>query len=340
MLHWKKNRRSALIVTYLFVLALVATGCGKEAKPQKAGEQPPAGTIDGFALITEAANSYLNAGKPPAMSPEEAFEAIAADDPGVFILSTRSAEDDEKGHIPGTVTIPYYEIWKEENLAKLPKDKKIIVVCYTGHTASQAAMFLNLLGYDAVPLKWGMMNWTNDPEVLSTKPFTGAPEGYPLETEKNELTETYELPEVETGKTELSDIILARAEAYLTAKKPPTISPEDLFNALASQDPGVLVLSIHSSDDYAKGHIPGAYNIPYADLARIDNLKKLPTEKKIVIICYDGHIASQAAMLLNLLGYDAVPLKWGMMNWTSNPAVLNIQPFTSAPEGYPVEKGK
>jgi len=48
----------------------------------------------------------------------------------------------------------------EENLAKLPKDRQIVVYCYTGHTASQITALLNILGYDAVNLKFGMTSWT------------------------------------------------------------------------------------------------------------------------------------------------------------------------------------
>ncbi|HCJ57468.1 MAG TPA: sulfurtransferase, partial [Clostridiaceae bacterium] len=38
----------------------------------------------------------------------------------------------------------------------LPKDKKIIVYCYTGQTAGQTVAALRLLGYDAVSLNAGM----------------------------------------------------------------------------------------------------------------------------------------------------------------------------------------
>lgn len=45
----------------------------------------------------------------------------------------------------------------------LPKDKKIIVVCYTGQTAGQIVGVLKLLGYDACSLMGGMVNgWLKD----------------------------------------------------------------------------------------------------------------------------------------------------------------------------------
>ena len=41
-----------------------------------------------------------------------------------------------------------------------------------------------------------------------------------------------------------------------------------------------------------KGHVPGAYNIPYKEIAKIANLEKLPTDKTIVVYCYTGHTAA------------------------------------------------
>jgi hypothetical protein len=58
--------------------------------------------------------------------------------------------------------------------------------CYTGHTGQVAATVLGLLGYDVTNLKFGMMAWTDDAEVLATDPFA-APAAYPVETEVNEL---------------------------------------------------------------------------------------------------------------------------------------------------------
>jgi rhodanese-related sulfurtransferase len=48
------------------------------------------------------------------------------------------------------------DLLKEENLNKLPKDKKILLICYVGHTASQMVVALKLLGYDVGALKFGM----------------------------------------------------------------------------------------------------------------------------------------------------------------------------------------
>lgn len=73
-----------------------------------------------------------------------------------FVLDIRRPEDFKKGHIPGAKNIFWLDILKPENLKKLPKDKKILVYCYVGHTSSQVMTLLKLLGYDVVSLKFGM----------------------------------------------------------------------------------------------------------------------------------------------------------------------------------------
>lgn len=73
-----------------------------------------------------------------------------------FIIDLRRPEDYKKGHIPGAKNIFWLDILKENNLKKLPKDKKILVYCYVGHTSSQVMTLLKLLGYDVVSLKFGM----------------------------------------------------------------------------------------------------------------------------------------------------------------------------------------
>ena len=43
-----------------------------------------------------------------------------------------------------------------KNLAKLPRNKEIILICYVGHTSSQILVMLKLLGYKVRSLKFGM----------------------------------------------------------------------------------------------------------------------------------------------------------------------------------------
>lgn len=87
------------------------------------------------------------------------------------------------------------------------------------------------------------------------------------------------------------------------------ITPEELNKEDLSK---YYLIDIRENDDYKSGHIEGAKNIFWMDLLKDENIKKLPTDKKIILICYVGHTASQMLVALKLLGYDVIALKFGM----------------------------
>lgn len=96
----------------------------------------------------------------------------------------------------------------------------------------------------------------------------------------------------------------------------------------------IFLLDVRRPEDFNNGHIHGATNIFWLDLMKPENLSKLPYDKKIALVCYVGHTSSQILVLLKLLGYDVVSIKFGM----------GISPVESVPIagwsalGYPVEK--
>ena len=73
----------------------------------------------------------------------------------IFLLDLRNHNDYQKWHIKGSKNIFWLDLLNEENLKKIPKNKKIYLVCYVGHTSSQAMVLLKLLGYKVVSIKFG-----------------------------------------------------------------------------------------------------------------------------------------------------------------------------------------
>jgi rhodanese-related sulfurtransferase len=63
------------------------------------------------------------------------------------------------GHIPGAIFIPTQDVLKPESLKKLPKDKKIILVCISGWTQNLPVVALRALGYNAMTMQFGMAAW-------------------------------------------------------------------------------------------------------------------------------------------------------------------------------------
>ena len=259
---------------------------------------------------------------------------------GPYIISNRKPEDYAKGHIPGAVNLPASVLFKPENLAKLPKDSKIVPYCYTGHTGSQVTAMLNMCGYNATNLLWGIMGWTKDTNVAN-KQFSNPSTDLPTETTANQLTGTYTLPTVNvTSATSELEIIRIACDNYATAGLK-NIAAGDLNTLITDGDPNndPIIISVRKAEDYAKGHIPGAVNIAFTGIAKKENLQKLDPDKQIVVYCYTGRTGSQATAILNVLGYDAKNLLWGMSGWTTDPvlAAKRFDPDTSP--DYPFATG-
>ena len=342
-----------LVVSLFVILSLVFTlaGCGgnKKSTPTPADQmQPPAEQQTGpfeSAQIMQISADYLTSerGKIPTVSAQEIYEkVITGGDSGYFLVSLQKPEDYAKGHVKGAINIPYSQVAKEENLQKLPKDKKIVLICYTGHTASYTAMFLNQLGYEAYAMKFGMMGWNSNSAGMGTvKAFTKSP-NYLVDNTAAAAQAANEIPAVNTGKASLKDILLAATDNYVSSErgKMPTVSAQEIYEkAVTGGDSGYFLVSLQKPEDYAKGHVKGAVNIPYSQVAKEENLQKLPKDKKIVLICYTGHTASYTSMFLNQLGYEAYAMKFGMMGWNSNSAGMGtVKAFTKSPE-YPVIAG-
>lgn len=128
-------------------------------------------------IIRAAGDAFLSSGAAPTMSAATLYNNLndgnTTNDP--FILDVRSATDYALSHVAGAVNIPWKTVADPANLAKLPTDKQIVVICYTGHTASFATMALGMLDYNATAMKYGMTSWTVDPaknpSITTTKPY-------------------------------------------------------------------------------------------------------------------------------------------------------------------------
>lgn len=72
-----------------------------------------------------------------------------------------------------------------------------------------------------------------------------------------------------------------------------------------------VLIDLRKKKEFEKYHIQGAQNIFWLNLLDDETLKTLPKNKTIFLICYVGHTSSQAMVLLRLLGYDVVSIKFG-----------------------------
>jgi rhodanese-related sulfurtransferase len=189
-------------------------------------------------LVQAQADTYFSGG-PRTLEAAGLFENLNDGDPenDPYIISLRSAEDYAKGHIPAAVNMSVKELFTLENLATIPPDRGVVVVCYTGQTAGQATAALNMLGYEAYSLLHGMSSWTSDPEVY-VKRFD--PEkhtnDYIIDTEAHQPAGPYELP-----------FAVAGAEEPATEPTPPSAAEVPAIAAPASN-----CVSCHTSQAILK----------------------------------------------------------------------------------------
>jgi rhodanese-related sulfurtransferase len=185
----------------------------------------------------------------------------------------------------------------------------------------------------------GLQKVVTDPTLSSFETGFGAVGmNFPTETTTNETTKTYRYPVINNTKsTDPFEIIRTSAANYAQKEIPlppereelggheqvhffwaTDIIPSDLFDLLNDSnnrnDP--FILSVQPKELYDKGHVPGSVWMPITDVCKPENLSKLPPDRKIVVVSNDGQSGSQVSGILNLLGYDAVNLQFGMTGWT------------------------
>lgn len=337
----KLNTLSTWGILFLLMFGLLAFGCSDD-------DDPAGPTATEFDVLQPAIHGYVSdATQGPVITAQALFDNVndgnAAND--YFILSVRSAEHYALGHIEGAINIPWREIGKTANLALLPTDQPIAVYCYTGHTAGIATALLNTMGFEAYNLKFGMGSWTKDQAVRVAAAFNDANDAhdFPFEIQMNTPTATFDIPATNYTSETDADAIMHAACDYVATNIPATTTAQAVFDNLndgnAANDP--VIVSVRSADHYAVGHLPGAINIPWREIALESNLQKLDPSKEIVVYCYTGHTGAVATTALRLLGYDAVNMKFGIMAWTRDASVRVSAAFSETADAhdFPVKAG-
>jgi rhodanese-related sulfurtransferase len=77
------------------------------------------------------------------------------------------------------------------------------------------------------------------------------------------------------------------------------------------------IVDVRSKMACEAGHLPNALSIPWRNVAGVNSLRRIDPRKTAVVYSENGQIGQLVATVLNLLGYRAVALKFGMMGWNS-----------------------
>jgi len=93
-----------------------------------------------------------------------------------------------------------------------------------------------------------------------------------------------------------------------------TITVPDYINTTKAEGANWLALDVRPKDVYAIGHIPGAINIPLAEL--MGKMDTIPRGKKIAVYCCLDVDAAFGVMALEVFGNrEALVLQGGMEAW-------------------------
>ena len=112
----------------------------------------------------------------------------------------------------------------------------------------------------------------------------------------------------------------AEAREFFSKKLAFTTGPVELNREL-KRGADIVVVDVRAEEDYRKGHIPGAVNLPQESWNTLEGLEK---GKLHVLYCYTQqcHLAASAALEFAAKGYSVMEMDGGFEAWEEN--ALNV----------------
>lgn len=93
------------------------------------------------------------------ITPPEFYKQYFSKKKEYILIDLRRPEDYNVFHVPGSINIFWLELLSQNNIKKLlrylTEGKEIFLICYVGHTSSQAMTLLKLLGIKVTSIKFG-----------------------------------------------------------------------------------------------------------------------------------------------------------------------------------------
>lgn len=295
-----KTHRS--LIAILMILAFVIAGCG--GSPAQAPKEPPkaaAPAVDAVAATKEAAwDGYKkmiaeNTAKTFPLGADKVLEVTKGNEAKYLFIDMRAPEDYAKGHVKGAVNLPAGKM--AENLARLPKDKTLVVYCYSGQNSGLAMVPLKAYGYKAISVSKGYpeiekAGFATDTAAVEFKAAEAKPSADP------------KVAAAEKGIQEAFDALAKQA-----AGKTLIVAADEVNKVVSASPDKHIIVDLRLAEDYAKGHIKGSVNIPLAQLS--DKVGTLAKDKTLVLYCYSGQTAAMATVPLKVEGFKLMSISTG-----------------------------
>jgi hydroxyacylglutathione hydrolase len=88
------------------------------------------------------------------------------------------------------------------------------------------------------------------------------------------------------------------------------------IDAMLNRDPNAIILDVREPEEYQTGHVPGAINLPQAELA--SRLEELPRDKPLLVVCQSGMRSVRSTQFLKQAGFaQAVSVTGGTSGWAA-----------------------
>jgi rhodanese-related sulfurtransferase len=204
----------------------------------------------------------------------------------VYLMDVRTAEEYAAGHIAGFRWTPGGQAVQATDSYVAITHATILFVDDDNVRAGMTGQWFRQMGHPNVyVLDGGVSAWRDAGLVLVTGPDVEAPEG------------------LDAARSKVS-----------------SISPAELAKGVGQ----ATVIFVGTSEEFARGHVPGAHWVPRGWLEpRVDGVA--PKGSRVVVTCVDGVGSTLAAASLRDLGYETSVLAGGMAAWTD--------------AGHPIERG-
>jgi rhodanese-related sulfurtransferase len=224
--------------------------------------------------------------------------------PGYHVFDIRSAEAFNAGHIKNSINVTLANVL--EKAAEVGKDKPILIVCVTGQTAGRAVMALRLAGFeDAQVMKFGFSYWNSDFDSWTGNCSDQADESPNWVTTDSPSLPSNDLPAWTSSTTDGAQLLAERISIMLSAGGW-GVDSDVVLSAPADHN----IYNFWDEATYKSiGHYDGAFLFPTISFETVNGL---PQSEDCLIYCYTGQTSSFATAWLQVLGYQAKSIKFGV----------------------------
>lgn len=115
------------------------------------------------------------------------------------------------------------------------------------------------------------------------------------------------------GERNMAEVVRIVTDYFQARDALEPVSRDDLVERL--REDLVTVLDVRPEDEFALGHLPGALNIPFAELEQ--HLSKLPKNREVIAYCRGPYcvLSFEAVAILRGRGYRIRRLEDGYPEW-------------------------